>query len=261
MIDWHIHIGQWHQIYYEPKDIVTSLKESGTTEFYFSSTSSERYCKENFAVQGNTELQKTLPSACELYEFIKKEISIALETAEKLGVKAHPLYWVIPEVHFANVVSIRQAMSELPYEGFKLHPRGNVWDLTNKKTEDLAEEIFSYAQDNGKMILIHCGPDLFELPTLFEDYINRYSKVTVQLAHCRPIEDTLYMLKTYPNTVCDTAFCPKDVYKAIYKSVFSERVFFGSDFPITHWYENGKTTKYTIDSLIENYKKCINDLL
>ena len=236
MTDFHVHIGQWYDIYYEPQSVIRSLKASGTDEIYFSSTTSERYCKESFNVQGNKELQKSLPTAQELYDFIKNETSIALETAEKAGAKAHPLYWVIPEVHFSGTVTIEQAMKDLPYEGFKIHPRGNVWNLQEEKTRALTDEVFSYAEKHNLFILIHCGPDDFELPTKFEAFIKKYSKVTVQLAHCRPLEDTLYMLKTYPNTICDTAFVDEKTQEEIRKAGFGERIRFGTDFPITHYF-------------------------
>lgn len=87
MTDFHVHTGQWHEIYYEPEAVVTALTKGGTEEFYFSSTTSERYCKDSIAVKDKPDLQKELPTARELYDFIKNEISTALETAKKLGAK------------------------------------------------------------------------------------------------------------------------------------------------------------------------------
>ena len=123
-------------------------------------------------------------------------------------------------------------MKEVPYKGFKLHPRGNHWDLSDKKTFELAEQVFRYADNYELPILIHCGCDDFEKPTLFEPFIAKYQKVQVQLAHCRPVEETLYMLKKYPNTLCDTAFVPKDVQNQIIAAGFGNRIRYGSDFPI-----------------------------
>lgn len=55
----------------------------------------------------------------------------------------------------------------------------------------------------------------FELPAKFQAYIARYPNCTVLLAHSRPLEDTLYMLKTYPSTVCDSAFTTNQYKKDI----------------------------------------------
>lgn len=257
-VDYHVHTGQWHEIYYEPRDVIRSLKASGTDEIYFSSTTSGRYCKESIAVQGNTDLQKSLPTARELYEFIREEIGTALDEAKKVGLKAHPLYWVIPEVHGvknqSKAATIKEAMSDLPYEGFKIHPRGNPWNLEDDETWRLTEEVFSYAEEHSLFILIHAGPDDFELPSKFESFIARHPKVLVQLAHCRPLKDTLYMLRTYPNVVCDTAFVDDETKKKIEEAGFADRIRFGTDFPITHYFFVKPKSNPTEENLVNFLK-------
>ena len=258
MTDWHVHTGQWHEIYYEPRDVIRSLKASGTDEIYFSTTTSGRYCKESIAVQGNTDLQKSLPTARELYEFIREEIGTALDEAKKVGLKDHPLYWVIPEVHGvknqSKAATIKEAMSDLPYEGFKIHPRGNPWNLEDDETWRLTEEVFSYAEEHSLFILIHAGPDDFELPAKFESFIARHPKVLVQLAHCRPLKDTLYMLRTYPNVVCDTAFVDDETKKKIEEAGFADRIRFGTDFPITHYFFVKPKSNPTEENLVNFLK-------
>lgn len=258
MTDWHVHIGQWNEIYYEPRDVIRSLKASGTDEIYFSTTTSGRYCKESIAVQGNTDLQKSLPTARELYEFIREEIGTALDEAKKVGLKAHPLYWVIPEVHGvknqSKAATIKEAMSDLPYEGFKIHPRGNPWNLEDDETWRLTEEVFSYAEEHSLFILIHTGSDSFELPSKFESFIARHPKVLVQLAHCRPLKDTLYMLRTYPNVVCDTAFVDDETKKKIEEAGFADRIRFGTDFPITHYFFVKPKSNPTEENLVNFLK-------
>lgn len=258
MTDWHVHTGQWHEIYYEPRDVIRSLKAGGTDEIYFSTTTSGRYCKESIAVQGNTDLQKSLPTARELYEFIREEIGTALDEAKKVGLKAHPLYWVIPEVHGvknqSKAATIKEAMSDLPYEGFKIHPRGNPWNLEDDETWRLTEEVFSYAEEHSLFILIHAGPDAFELPAKFESFIARHPKVLVQLAHCRPLKDTLYMLRSYPNVVCDTAFVDDETKKKIEEAGFADRIRFGTDFPITHYFFVKPKSNPTEENLVNFLK-------
>lgn len=253
MTDFHVHIGQWYNSYYSSRSVFTALKATGTDEVWFSSTSSERYCTESANVLCGKVKATGLPTARELYETIREEIKTALEHAESVGLKAHPLYWVIPEIHKSksSYVTIEKAMSELPYEGFKLHPRGNFWDLQDDKTIALAEEVFSYAEKYNLLVLIHCGPDPFELPTKFESFIAHHPKCTVQLAHTRPLEKTLYMLKKYPNTLCDIAFTPDDVQKSVIEAGFEKRMRYGTDFPITHWYERQPEHNPTEEELIK----------
>lgn len=159
MTDWHVHVGQWNDVYYDPAAVVRALASSGTDEFWFSSTSSCRYCKESAAVQDKRDLWESLPTARELYECIKGEVENALVAAKDCGVRAHPLYWVIPEVHFSSDagITVENAMSEISYEGFKLHPRGNPWDLDNPQTLSLAHEVFSYARERQLSYTDSCG--------------------------------------------------------------------------------------------------------
>ena len=233
MTDWHVHIGQWFNSYNDAGNVFAQLKTAGIDEVWFSSTTSECYCTESLAVQENEKLRKTLPTPFELYELIRYEIQEALSAADKIGIKAHPLYWVVPEIHFSGVATVADAMESLPYEGFKIHPRGNPWNLNDSKTVALAEEVFFYAETHRLLTLIHCGTDEFELPTKFELYIAASPHATIQIAHSRPLKETLYMLRKYPNTVCDSAFVPPQVQEAIRTAGFANRMRYGSDYPIT----------------------------
>ena len=208
------------------------MKERGVDEIYFSSTTSCRYCKESFAVQNDKNLQKDLISARELYELVRFEIQESFIDAKKLNLVANALYWVVPEIHLSNATTVENAMNELCYKGFKMHPRANCWDLNNEKIAELTEEVFAYADKHKMLILIHCGEDDFELPTKFEKFIAKYKDCTVQLAHCRPLEQTLYMLKNFLNTVCDTAFANDNMIEEIKQAGFENRIRYGSDFPI-----------------------------
>ena len=256
-IDYHVHIGQWSNVYYSPESVLDSLKASNVEEVWFSSTSSCGYCKESFDVISKNLDYSNFPTALELYNCIKNEVLDAMEYGKKIGLRVAPLYWVIPEIHFSTSanISIEKTMKEVPYKGFKLHPRGNHWDLSDKKTQDLAEEVFAYANKHNLPILIHCGYDDFENPKLFEKFIAKSPNAKVQLAHCKPVEDTIYMLKKYPNTVCDTAFVPEDVFAQIVEAGFEKRIRYGSDFPITHWYaanpKENPSSKELVDFIIK----------
>ena len=215
MTDYHVHIGQFDKAYYFADRVFSALKASGVDEVYFSSTTSCLYCPPK-----------------DLYEGVRGEVRDALSAAAEIGIKAHALYWVVPDVHFSGI-STEQAMGEIAYDGFKIHPRAQKWDLGDERIRSLAEEIFSYAEKHDKMILIHCDEDY--PPTLFEPFIKAHPAALVQMAHCRPICETLYMLKTYPNTVCDSAMGSKESIERIQNEGFADRIRYGTDFPITHY--------------------------
>ena len=215
MTDYHVHIGQFDKAYYFADRVFSALKASGVDEVYFSSTTSCLYCPPK-----------------DLYKGVRGEVKDTLSAAAEIGMKAHALYWVVPDVHFSGI-SIKQAMCEIAYDGFKIHPRAQKWNFGDERIHALAEEVFLYAEKHDKMILIHCDEDY--PPTLFEPFIKAHPASLVQLAHSRPLFDTLHMLKTYPNTVCDSAMVSKESIERIQNEGFADRIRYGTDFPITHY--------------------------
>ena len=235
MTDYHVHIGQFCNAYYSAENVFSALKEAGVKDVWFSSTTSCIYCKESYTARENEDILKSAPTALELYQAVYSEVMDAKSYADSIGLIAHALYWVVPELHFSDNsdITIQNALADNLYEGFKIHPRAQNWSLEDSRTSQLAEEVFSFAQKNEKMILIHCDDDF--PPRHFESFISKYPSVKVQLAHCRPKEDSLYMLKKYPNVVCDTAMTCGDVVEYLISAGFRDRLRFGTDFPIMHW--------------------------
>ena len=261
--DYHVHIGQYCKAYYYADRVFSALKACGTDELWFSSTTSCMYCKESAAARADPALYAAAPSARELYAGVRSEVQDALNAAAELGIQAHALYWVVPDIHFSQTadMSIERAMTETPYEGFKIHPRAQKWDLQDARTAALAEAVFAYAGQHGKRILIHCGDDICDSPRLFEPFIQKYPRVTVQLAHCRPVADTLIMLQKYPNTVCDTAMASADAVAHIATAGLGERMVYGSDFPIGHWRSVHPEYDSTKAELIDFYMHCATNKL
>jgi hypothetical protein len=62
------------------------------------------------------------------------------------------------------------------------------------------------------------------------------------------------MMKKYDNVCGDTAFTPKKDVKTIQKQGFGKRLICGTDFPITHYFENF-VQKKSKTSLLEHYKE------
>ena len=172
-------------------------------------------------------------SAKDLYDFLHDEMKCALQTAAEVGIKAHTLCWIVPELYWENPdFYIKDAFSKVHYEGFKIHPQAQNWSLSDKKIYNLADKVFFFAEKHELKILIHTGLSENDLPNLFEDFFARYPKAKVQLAHPRHLELTPEMLKKYPNIICNTAFAPKENLEKIRQAGFADRIVFGSDFPI-----------------------------
>lgn len=230
MIDWHIHIGQFHRFYFDPFAVFSALKSNGIDECYFSSTTSCIYCRESEAVKNGLVNAEMQPTAQELNKIISDEIQTASKAAAELGIKAHPLYWVVPELIGADV-NIETIFHEADYCGFKIHPRAQQWDEKNPEHCRLLHLIFNEANRHCLTILIHTGIDEIDSPDRFERLIQTASKADIILAHIKNPECMSRMLNKYRQVKADFS-CTSFETVALMQQCFSkERLLFGTDFP------------------------------
>ena len=240
MTDNHIHIGQFEDVYYDPVEITDIVMSSGIDGMSFSSTSS---CVDNI-----------------LYSEIEKEIISLLSVISYSVEVIRPFFWYIPDYINQNI-KMESALSVIQYKGIKLHPFAQNWDFSNMQQMEILHKIFDFASRNTLPVLIHTGHSGVDCANRFERFIGEYSDAKCILAHCRPLDVTIEMLKKYSNTYCDTAFTLKTDIRQIVSSGFKDRIIFGSDFPVTHYFR----TKYPNPgdnasiSLKEQYSEDISD--
>jgi predicted TIM-barrel fold metal-dependent hydrolase len=126
---------------------------------------------------------------------------------------------------------------------------------------EILHSLFDYAMKNNLPILIHTGHSGVDCANRFEHFMDEYSGTKCILAHCRPLDVTIEMLQKYDNVYCDTAFAPRMDVRKIVSCGFKDKIIFGSDFPITHFFK----TKYpdpgdnSSISLKEQYTEDIAD--
>ncbi|GHU27208.1 hypothetical protein FACS1894172_19270 [Spirochaetia bacterium] len=241
MIDTHIHIGQFREIFYNPSEIIQIISDSGIKGCVYSSTTS---CKDGVK-----------------YHEIQKEIEGVISHFSPSIFK--PYLWFIPS-YKAEGINIEDAMNDIPYKGIKIHPYANDWTNNIPKNNNILHELFEYASDFNIPILIHTGENGKDAPNTFEYFFNQYPKAKCILAHCRPVLETIEMFRTYKNVYGDTAFLSKANLQKIIQAGFADRILLGSDFPITHYFsqrQNEKITlqnRYNVDkSTLEGYKELI----
>jgi predicted TIM-barrel fold metal-dependent hydrolase len=211
MTDTHIHIGQFEHLYYQPREILQIVSDCEIKACVYSSTSS---CKEGVKYH---EIQREIESV----------ISIFSPTLFK------PYLWYIPS-YKTEGISVENAMNNLPYQGIKIHPVAHDWN--NEVGNEILHELFEYSSEHSKPILIHTGENGKDAPDVFEYFFKQYPKALCILAHGRPIDKTLEMMKRYSNVWCDTAFMSEKNLQKIVENGFSSRVLLGTDFPITHYW-------------------------
>jgi len=225
MIDNHVHIGWWSDRYYDYQQVFDTVLTSPKVKIdglVFSSTSS---CI--FGVK---------------YSEIEAEIGGIYSAKDGKTQYSQsvvkPLLWYVPDYHKQGV-PVEKAFATLPYCGIKIHPRAHNWDLNDCSTTDIVHEIFDFAGRNNLPLLIHSGYDEFEEAGKFERFFKEYQNVKVVLAHCRPIDQAIEMLSKYQNVYADSSFVPVESLEELKKAELSGKngkLFFGTDFPITHWY-------------------------
>ena len=236
MTDNHIHIGQFYNAYYEPCEILDIVAEAGVTDVVYTSTTS---AKDGVHY---AEVEREIAGAAALYD----------------PERYKPFLWFIPP-YIDQGLGIEEVFNSLPYAGIKLHPRAHRWDLSDRRHLYCLHSIFDFADENALPILIHTGEDDFERPGYFTDFFSRYSGVRCILAHCRPVPETIALFRSYPNVYGDTAFLSPEGAQEIIKAGFGNRLFPGSDFPITHYFADNSGVTQAVH-LREQYRNDIKQI-
>ena len=161
MTNHHIHIGQFNEIYYDALelfDIIESCQnQTHITEIRYSSTSSFRDDAE--------------------ISFVEEEIAYA-QAYESKNLAIKPYLWFIPR-YAGQRISVKSAANAFDYCGVKLHPAGQNWDEENPPHLKTLHQIFRWADDNKKLVLIHCGTQKCDSPTRFETFFAEYKNARV----------------------------------------------------------------------------------
>jgi predicted TIM-barrel fold metal-dependent hydrolase len=239
MIDSHVHIGQFHETWYDPSLVVQTVLEAGIEQAVISSTTS---CIEGIK-----------------YAEVEKEIAGLLKKGNYSTETVIPFLWYVPE-YAGQGLNVEKAMRTLPYKGIKIHPRANTWDMENMKTASLLEELFGYAHQHELPVLIHTGYEKIDEANKFSKYFPLHPKAKIILAHCRPLDQTRRLLMEYLNVYCDTAFVEKETLEYLIQQGLEKKIIFGTDFPITHYWKyclerNTYSREDFIITLKEQYDK------
>jgi len=219
MRDNHVHIGQFEDVYYDPVEVMDIIMSSGIDGMSFSSVSS---CKMNI-----------------MYSEIEKEIISFLSRIPYSDEIMRPFFWYIPD-YINQSITAENAFIGLPYKGIKIHPYAQKWDFDDTQHVEILHSFFDYAAHNKLPVLIHTGHSGVDSANRFERFMDEYRNTKCILAHCRPLDVTIELLKKYNNVYCDTAFTSSADIRQIVSFDLKDKIIFGSDFPITHYFR----TKY-----------------
>ena len=247
MTDHHIHIGQFYEKYYDSHSVFEAISkaadEYGINEVHYSSTSSCRYDVELCKIE-------------EEIEWAKKYNSSIL--------KVQPYFWLTPN-YIRSASAIEKTFEKFDYCGIKIHPVSHKWDFRNKNQRKILEKVFLIGKDRQLKVLLHTGIQNECNPFRFEKFIAEFPELFFILAHSTPLKEVKKLIDKYNNVFCDVAFCPKEYVEKVLKILPFERILFGTDFPVTHYWNPEKTTltdQYKTDcevlELLNKKGSCIN---
>lgn len=230
MIDSHIHIGQFYDIYTTPIELKNFL---GSVGVYKCAVSSTTICEENYA------------------KVIGEIRSFIIEFGEA---NVFPILWITPQMIknnalnlFLNCGIVWRCLKIHP----QLHPKG--WPVRGKNFRVLIE----LAREMHLPILIHTGADDCCHAGKYLKLIKRNADIKFILAHGRPLDEALEVLTACSNAYVDTAFMSVDSIVNICNSGFSKKVLWGSDVPIPIYFYSKNNPNF---NMADYYKDIIGYL-
>lgn len=245
LIDYHTHIGPFYQIYYDYHNVFSALKMNGVEKTVCA------YLTPRFSEKRD---------AVDYYYAVIEELSEACKYAQKIALQVNFLHWADPLLFDAGF-SLSQIYNDFYektkhlYYGIALHPGLHNW--TSLKERETLLKVFEFAKTRNTPLFIHTGVSEYDNPCQFVKYFELFPEVEVHLAHCKDADTVISIFSSFQNIYGDTAFCPEDSYRKICDEGYAGRMYFGSDFPITHYWkvQNSLNKEVSLAVLNENYRE------
>ncbi|WP_299299542.1 amidohydrolase family protein [uncultured Fretibacterium sp.] len=199
--DVHVHVGHFNDgLYFSPSQVVGDMRALGVKRWVVSSTST-----------GN------IP-----FPLVRKEIEDTLELSEG---EALPFLWVRPEMLMRSRDLGRYFFCG--FWGFKVHGYQG-WNPDGRALR----RVFAIAAERGLPVMLHTGGRPWCEAGVYRKICLEFGTVPTILAHGRPVEQTIEVMRDCPNVYTDTAFMPVKDIVCLQKNGLLSRTLFGSDFPV-----------------------------
>lgn len=212
--DSHVHVGYFKEnTYYSPKEIYNNLKNLGIKKWAVSSISS---------VNNN-------------HELVENELVTLFQNAPDETV---PILWLTPEMlkNFHNL-NIRQ---KIPFYGIKIHGFANNWEPSGSNLN----HAFEIANELKLPLILHTGGKPESDAMAYNQICGKFKEVKIILAHGRPIDQAIEVVRRNPNVYVDTAFMPLEHIQSLKAKFNDDKILFGTDFPIdTYFFPDESATK------------------
>jgi predicted TIM-barrel fold metal-dependent hydrolase len=163
-----------------------------------------------------------------------------------------PVLWIIPQMFDDGGLEMF-LNSGLKWKCLKIHPQLNP-EAWKPRGINICK-LLRIAEKMNLPILIHTGEFDYCHAGLYQQLARKNPNVTFILAHGRPIEETVNVMKECGNVYADTAFMPTENILMLCKSGLTNRVLWGTDYPIPKYYYHRKNMYNYYNSLLTTLKK------
>lgn len=226
--DSHVHVGWYSDGYHSPAEVLQAEREAGVNEMCVSSTS----------------------TCAGLYKLVVKEMQGLVRLG---GASVHPILWLTPEM-FRSYKLRFMLHSKVRWQGVKIHSESHPEWAHNAA---LARKAAMLANVLGVPMLIHTGQFEWSQANVFRYLIEENPNQIFVLAHGRPVEQTMEILKSFPNVYVDTAFMAKEQLSVFLEAGMQSRLLFGTDAPINLFYGSNRPTSTFIKEHLGELKSLV----
>ena len=197
--DAHIHVGQFNDIYTSPQEVVAFMQQADVEKYVVMSTT---IWKEDY--------EKVLHEMREL-------VTLAPHSAL-------PVLWLTPHMLLDGKLD-SMLQSGITWRALKVH--GNhPWSLNG------VNECALIAEELSLPLIIHTGDFPHCEAGVYKEIVKSHPNVSCVLAHCRPVNQAIEVMKECPNCYGDTAYTPlADIAKLI-SAGLEGQILFGTDYPM-----------------------------
>ena len=219
VFDVHIHFGEYKGHFFAPESINETLTFCGVHRFSVMLFPNK--------LNLNTERDKWLNT-----KILEQNSSVDL------------LLVVSPELLMVD--DNLSILDTLPYKMIKLHGALHSWHPNGKAIR----KVFQIAKGKHIPIMLHTGGREKSDAGSYLNICADFPEVRVILAHSRPFDETLKVMKMCPNVWADTSFLPIEKVKLFDREGLIDRVLFGTDFPIATYFSNETNPQTWYDKTI-----------
>lgn len=224
IIDCHVHFGKFKDVEYSSEALVNVMREMGVS----------KWC----GMPVFTDDPFILPVL--LYEYKKL---LALAPNEFL-----PILGIDP-----NMIGVLPNLTEfedIPYVAIKIHPYIHHWLPGSEKFN----KVLSHVRKKKVPLMIHTGGRALCDAGTFYRICKQNPDINFILCHGRPVSEILSIILDFPiakNIFIDIAFMTIEEIKILISEKLSDRIIFGSDFPINEVYYPDIESKVWYNNRIE----------